>query len=145
MISMRIKNGFTLIELLTVIIILAIIALISTPIFNTIIDNSKKTSFGSTVQNIMDAVDWYLLDEYDGKFTGYKTFSLGPTGLYEEGIDLPIEYDIKVKGTGTIVVNSQNQYFVSYSDTDYCASKQFLDEKVTITKGVCSGVVIPSN
>ena len=37
------KNGFTLIELLAVIIVLAIIALIATPIIFNVIENAKIT------------------------------------------------------------------------------------------------------
>ena len=42
--SMKNKKGFTLIELLAVIVILAIIALIATPIVINIIEDSKKNS-----------------------------------------------------------------------------------------------------
>ena len=38
------KKGFTLIELLAVIIILAIIALIATPIILNVIDDAKKSA-----------------------------------------------------------------------------------------------------
>ena len=38
------KKGFTLIELLAVIVILAIIALIATPIILGVIDNARKNS-----------------------------------------------------------------------------------------------------
>ena len=39
------KKGFTLIELLAVIIILAVIALIATPVVLNVIENSKKEAF----------------------------------------------------------------------------------------------------
>ena len=42
---MKRKNGFTLIELLAVIVILAIIALIATPIILGIVDNARKDAF----------------------------------------------------------------------------------------------------
>ena len=42
------KKGFTLIELLAVIVILAIIALIATPLILNVIDDSKKGAFKST-------------------------------------------------------------------------------------------------
>ena len=50
------KKGFTLIELLAVIIILAIIALISTPIVLDVVEGAKKSAFESTVYGIIDAV-----------------------------------------------------------------------------------------
>ena len=95
----------------------------------------------------MDAIDWYILDEYDGKFSGYKKFSLGITGITEiKGNDtILLENDIKLSGSGTIVVNQDNKYFVTYTDNDFCASKDFGDRKVKVTNGTCTGVVIPGN
>ena len=42
---MKNKKGFTLIELLAIIVILAIIAVITTPIILNIIENAKKGAF----------------------------------------------------------------------------------------------------
>ena len=46
------KKGFTLIELLAVIVILAIIALIATPIVLDIIDSSKKIAISEVLKYI---------------------------------------------------------------------------------------------
>lgn len=51
------KNGFTLIELLAVIVILAIIALIATPIVLGIINDSKQSSNKVSATYIIDAVE----------------------------------------------------------------------------------------
>lgn len=51
------KNGFTLIELLAVIVILAIIALIATPIVLGIINDSKKSANRVSATYIVDAVE----------------------------------------------------------------------------------------
>ena len=62
---MKNKKGFTLIELLAVIIILAVIALIATPIVLNVIDNARKSAnkdsaklyymerFGMIIQDII--------------------------------------------------------------------------------------------
>ena len=47
------KKGFTLIELLAVIVILAIIALIATPITLGIINNAKEKAFEQTINGIV--------------------------------------------------------------------------------------------
>ena len=47
---MKKRNGFTLIELLAVIVILAVIALIATPIIMNIIDDSKKATLPRLIQ-----------------------------------------------------------------------------------------------
>ncbi len=50
------KNGFTLIELLAVIIVLAIIALIATPIIFNVIENAKIKSLENSCYGLIDAV-----------------------------------------------------------------------------------------
>ena len=51
------KKGFTLIELLAVIVILAIIALIATPIVLDIIEDSKNSSIKRSVELYLDGVE----------------------------------------------------------------------------------------
>ena len=51
------KKGFTLIELLAVIIVLAIIALIATPIILNIIDSSRESSNSISINNYIKAIE----------------------------------------------------------------------------------------
>ena len=51
------KKGFTLIELLAVIIILAIIALIATPLILNVVEDSKKATAEVEAKHIVDAVN----------------------------------------------------------------------------------------
>ncbi len=64
------KNGFTLIELLAVIIVLAIIALIATPIIFNVIENAKIKSMENSAYGLIDAVRTKyaeeLLNDTDG-------------------------------------------------------------------------------
>ena len=70
------KKGFTLIELLAVIIVLAIIALIATPIIFNVIENAKIKSLENSCYGVIDAVRTKyaegLLNSTDGtvKLTG---------------------------------------------------------------------------
>ena len=50
------KKGFTLVELLAVIVILAIIALIATPIILGVIDNARKNSAKDAAYGVIDTV-----------------------------------------------------------------------------------------
>ena len=58
------KKGFTLIELLAVIVILAIIALIATPIVLDIITDSKVAAKERSIENIEHAAELYVTSEY---------------------------------------------------------------------------------
>lgn len=51
------KKGFTLVELLAVIVILAIIALIATPIILGVIDDARKGAAKSSALGFVDAVE----------------------------------------------------------------------------------------
>ncbi len=57
------KKGFTLIELLAVIVILAIIALIATPIVMNVIENSKKGAAERSAENYLRAVELAIANE----------------------------------------------------------------------------------
>ena len=57
------KKGFTLIELLAVIVILAIIALIATPIVLNIISDSKESSVERSAELYIDAVEKAIIKE----------------------------------------------------------------------------------
>ncbi len=54
---MKNKKGFTLIELLAVIVVLAIIALIATPIVMNTIKNAKKGAAERTADNYIKQVE----------------------------------------------------------------------------------------
>ena len=57
------KKGFTLIELLAVIVILAIIALIATPIILGVIDNARKNSARDAAFGVIDAVRLQYIEQ----------------------------------------------------------------------------------
>ena len=72
------KKGFTLIELLAVIIILAVIALIATPLIMGTITKAKKNAFKDTVYGILKAGENYAAEEllkgsYEGEIIDLKT------------------------------------------------------------------------
>ncbi len=56
------KKGFTLIELLAVIVILAVIALIATPIVLSILTKVRKSAFQDSAYGIMEAAKGYYAE-----------------------------------------------------------------------------------
>lgn len=57
------KKGFTLIELLAVIIILAIVALIATPIILDVVEDARKSAAKSEVSMILSGIQSYCTTE----------------------------------------------------------------------------------
>ena len=64
------SKGFTLVELLAVIVILAVISLIATPMVLGVIEKSKKSAAIESVNGIVDAAEKYMIE---GMITGENT------------------------------------------------------------------------
>ena len=115
------KNGFTLIELLAVIVILAIVALIATPIILGIIRDAKEQSTRRSAELYIDAVEQAIVrknleGEYNpeeckiekgevtckGKFSP-KYCKIIDGQLNCDGVPLEVEIDGEVPKDGTIV------------------------------------------
>ena len=101
---MKNKRGYTLIELLAVIVILAIIALIATPIILNMIENAKKGAAKDSAYGYIEAIDFQNsmsgIDDEKYKMVGPGE-DLDVTGL-----------DVKVKGSkpdsGKILLDGQD-------------------------------------
>ena len=103
------KKGFTLVELLAVIIILAVIALISTPIVLDVVDSSKEQGRLRSVEGLLNAAELYaaeamlddskslegnLLDAVEVRVEGQKPESGEIKYDKETGkIGIAVEYD----------------------------------------------------
>ena len=80
---MKIKNkkGFTLIELLAVIVVLAIIALIATPIVMNTIKNAKKGAAERSADNYVKAVEQKVAESrIDGTKIANGTYNIQQDG-----------------------------------------------------------------
>ena len=100
------KKGFTLIELLAVIVILAVIALIATPMILGVIEDSKLKAAEQSVNGYIDAVEKQIIIN-----------QVSNTNLINDGVyNLPME-NIEVKGSkptsGWLVI--QNGEVTNYS------------------------------
>jgi len=89
------KIGFTLIELLAVIIVLAIIALIATPIIFNVIENAKIKSLENSCYGVIDAVRTKYAE-------GLLNSTDGTVNLSGEVADLTIAGEHPYMGTWTI-------------------------------------------
>ena len=100
------NKGFTLIELLAVIVILAIIALIATPMILGVIDTAKRGSAESSTLGYVEAVEKSSLINVIEKGTGYAdgVYDVDGKNLKQSG---SVVYTIDYKGdtaTGTLEI-----------------------------------------
>jgi len=128
------KKGFTLIELLAVIIILAVIALIATPIVLNVIDSAKRSANEASIRGYGDAIK---LAVYEHQFASNgaipeidKEWALN--NVKKGGNDVTCS-EIKYNTSGVImkdctVKDDDKSYcFASGKLYDDCSSKEFLD------------------
>ncbi len=78
------KKGFTLIELLAVIVILAIIALIATPIILNVIEEAKKNASKSSAYGYIEAAEKYIA--LQGAFDATGSNETGYTKVVPNGV-----------------------------------------------------------
>ena len=106
------KKGFTLIELLAVIVILAIIALIATPIILGIIDDARIGSIEASANGYIDAVEYQLArKEIKGEETASGVYDLYSIDVEIDGIkpeygSVTIEKGNVIKAT--LCINGNN-------------------------------------
>ena len=98
----RNKNAFTLIELLAVIVILAIIALIATPIILGIVEDAKKDAFLRSVELVISTTDIDIAnktfeEEYTYEITDGNISNLEVSVKNTDGMNGSITYDIEGK------------------------------------------------
>lgn len=97
------KKGFTLIELLAVIVILAIVALIATPIILDIIKDAKEQSTMRSAENYIDAIEQAIVRKnLREKFNPIRCEIISDR-LDCDGIPLEVEIDGEAPKEGTII------------------------------------------
>ena len=153
---MKNKRGFTLIELLAVIVVLAIIALIATPIVMNTIKKSQKGAAERSAENYIDAVETAVATaklDSDGVPDG--TYTINDKGNLEgNGLTKPLEIEMsgnKPTGGTITIKNGQvttdskmtvGSYEVSYNPT---SKKYEATEKGNSTKTYANGEVVYFN
>ena len=122
--------GFTLIELLAVIVILAVIALIATPMIMGVIDEARRGALRSDVYSVVDATETYLMTS---SMNGVEP---------QQVIDLKESDLIKYKGgnftSGKVYIDKNGNIAVALSNGSVCAKKNYTDKEAVITESsVC--------
>ena len=136
---MKRKNkGFTLVELLAVIVILALIALIATPIILNVINDAKKQAAKDSAYGYMDAVEKYIVSsELEDKSIKDRTYRV------EE-----LNKKISVKGStpdnGNIEIKNSSVKSYDIGIDGYVVSNGKVD-KVSTTKSFKNGTAVYYN
>lgn len=124
------RKGFTLIELLAVIVILAVIAVISTPIIIGVIDNAKKSSYLDSAYGILDSINNFIIkEEMNGTLSNTYQIDLATNTL---------NYSGKQPSSGTLLVDKNKNTSITLQYENYCIEKKFDEEVPTIkSKETC--------
>ena len=126
------KNGFTLIDFLAIIGVLAIVGLVFTPTIFKIMQEQQKKEFIKTVEELVNTAKNSVVENgeietnieiLDGKYTSVTNLKVKE--------NLPIFASIKVNKEGAVAIAAQ--------DTNWCITKTYDDDKLTIKeyKGYC--------
>ncbi len=121
------RKGFTLIELLGVIVVLAVIAIITTPVILGVIEKSKKGALQSSGYGLVEAGILYHA-EYQNSQTVRFDIKNNQIRTKEEN---KIDYKGSIKD-GTILINNQGEVTVCINDGKYAAYKNYKDNKIIV-------------
>ena len=114
----RKNNGFTLIELLAVIVILAIIALIATPIILGIVDDAKRDAFLRSVEMVVSTTD---LDINTKPYSTTYTYTITDGDI--SNLNIPIK---NTKGmNGSVKYDNKGNTAYAVNNGKYCVVKEY--------------------
>lgn len=116
------SQGFTLMELLGVIIILAVIALIATPLVMRVINNSKKQAAENTGQSIIEAGKQ--------KATAEDIKTSSPPFQYNEKSGLPLNGKKPTKFN--LILNEKMDSQLQAWVNGFCVTKEFSDKTPSV-------------
>ena len=137
---MKEKNkGFTLVELLAVIVILALIALIATPIILNVINDAKKQAAKDSAYGYMDAVEKYIVSsELEDKSIQDRTYSV------EELNSMGVSVKGSTPDNGNIEIKNKEVKSYDIGIDGYVVSNGKV-EKVSTTKSFKNGTAVYYN
>ena len=137
---MKEKNkGFTLVELLAVIVILALIALIATPIILNVINDAKKQAAKDSAYGYMDAVEKYIVSsELEDKSIKDRTYSV------EELNSMGVSVKGSTPDNGNIEIKNSSVKSYDIGIDGYVVRNGKVD-KVSTTKSFKNGTAVYYN
>ena len=110
------RKGFTLVELLAVIVILSVIALITTPMILNIIEEARKKASIESVNGILDAAEKY---EITSILEGEET------RVFKFPEDTKLQYKGTKPESGTLIIDEEGNTSITVLINGYCVRKRF--------------------
>lgn len=130
-------KGFTLIELLAVIVIIAVLALITTPIVFDVIQNSKENAFKDTAHGLVLAAGTYQAQQQALNRDTTLTINYATSSESEKEL-------LKTKGTlpdaGELSIDSKGKVTLALwsNEAKVCAVKKASAKEVTVNENIKS-------
>lgn len=129
------KKGFTLIELLAVITILAVIALITTPIIFGVIEDSRKNTFTRSVEEMRNVIN---MDYNEYGRSGIVTYTYSDNTLVcagcDGGEDLSLDFTGEIKDASGTFYNNDGKITLTVENNVYKATDDGSGKVVTVKK-----------
>ena len=133
---MKNSKGFTLIELLAVLILISIVAVISTPKILNVIEQSKVKAYEQSSNSISDAAKFKQNSEIykNGEFTSDYSFAGG--NYADKSEKLPFKGDTPYSGMLHLNKSGETALAFLFKDNKnyYCVTKNYNDKKSSGTK-----------
>ena len=132
------KKGFTLTEVLAIIVVIAIVSLIATPIYNIVAEKVKKDIFKKSAEELLKATELYHLNNHEGKIDIENTVFLcnGDKCLSDSENQEELNYDGNL-GSGKVTVDEDGKVSFDITNNKYCAYKYANNEKIYVIDGTC--------
>lgn len=125
------RRGFTLIELLAVIVILAVIALIATPLIMGTITKAKKNAFIDTANGIIKAGENYQAEQVMSTVGDVQDLEID---------DLTTDTKLQYKGdkpkSGSLKITSEGKTAIAIWSGQFCAVKGLDDKQVIVDDNI---------
>jgi prepilin-type N-terminal cleavage/methylation domain-containing protein len=131
------KKGFTLIELLAVIVIIGVVAMITSPIMVGVLEHSSKGAFEDSVYGLIKSVD---LDKAESGFNINRVYT-----ITNGNISPALETKNKINGDGIIKLDEDGNIELSIEYDKWCATKEYSSKTVEIDPAPCITNADPTN
>ena len=129
------KKGFTLVEILAVITILAVIALITTPIIFWVIEDSRMNTFTRSVEEMRNVID---MDYNEYGRSGRVTYKYSNNKLVcvecDGGSDLELDFTGEIDDASGTFYNNDGEITLTVENGVYKATVNGSGEVVTVKK-----------